>query len=180
MLSTYVAYLVRRFRIDAKAQRRRGAKKSISGRKGAQRESGSTPCPVFSLRLCAFASKPFATHRFAAAFCGCRPPPCPCWSLCMWQFLYFLPLPHQQGSLRPSSRPLLRIVWGLASPPPSARFVRMFLAMGVGGGGAACASRRANCTLKTAFTVSLRIASSSSPYIAKASFLYATTGSTWA
>jgi hypothetical protein len=25
------------------------------------------------------------------------------WSLAKWHFLYFLPLPHQQGSLRPSS-----------------------------------------------------------------------------
>src|SRR5271165_1677105 len=36
----------------------------------------------------------------------------------MWQFLYFLPLPHGQGSLRPTFAPTLRIgsVF-LASPP---------------------------------------------------------------
>ena len=31
----------------------------------------------------------------------------------MWHFLYFLPLPHQQGSLRPS----FGISFGAASPP---------------------------------------------------------------
>ena len=60
----------------------------------------------------------------------------------------------------------------LGSPPPSPRLVRMFLAMGVGGGGAACwACWRCNCTLKTERTVSLRMASISSPYISKASRL---------
>ena len=55
----------------------------------------------------------------------------------LWQFLYFLPLPHQHGSLRPISGPLLRTVCGRFAAAVAA-MVRMFLAMGVGGGGAAC------------------------------------------
>ncbi len=34
----------------------------------------------------------------------------------MWQFLYFLPLPHGQGSLRPTRSPRLRIGSGFLSP----------------------------------------------------------------
>ena len=34
----------------------------------------------------------------------------------MWQFLYFLPLPHGQGSLRPTFSPRLRIGSGFLSP----------------------------------------------------------------
>src|SRR5262245_908193 len=44
-----------------------------------------------------------------------RRPPYP--AACrMWQFLYFLPLPHGQGSLRPTFSPRLRIGSGFLSP----------------------------------------------------------------
>src|SRR5580693_9465433 len=35
-----------------------------------------------------------------------------------WHFLYFFPLPHGQGSLRPTFSPVLRCAGLLASPPP--------------------------------------------------------------
>src|SRR5437868_13471036 len=45
---------------------------------------------------------------------GVRHPPC-----FMWQFLYFLPLPHGHGSFRPTFAPTLRIVSTFFGSPPA-------------------------------------------------------------
>src|SRR3954465_5724225 len=47
----------------------------------------------------------------------------------MWQFLYFLPLPHGHGSLRPTFSPRLRIGSGFLSPLPAAMAASCWLRM---------------------------------------------------
>src|SRR5580692_3317432 len=45
--------------------------------------------------------------------------PCGSYWFTPWHFLYFLPLPQGQGSLRPTLSPVRRCAVGALSPPPA-------------------------------------------------------------
>src|SRR5262249_35144216 len=129
-----------------------------------------------------------------ATWHGHRPEPTPS-STSMWHFLYFLPLPHGQGSLRPTRGPLRTgtardgSAGAAASssspsarmgPPPNAAASACCSTMrrGARGRGIICPSSRSS-TRKIRLRYSSRIARIKSSNSLNASALYSSSGSRW-